>query len=122
MSNTARTVAAVILAAGSGSRMSSDVTKQRMSIVGESVLLRSVRAFEKAPSVSSITVICREDEIEWARAELKEIKKLSSVECGGKTRAESAKIGFNLSCGTADFVAIHDAARCLVTCPVNKSN
>ena len=34
-------VTAILLAAGSGTRMSADITKQRITILGESVLHRS---------------------------------------------------------------------------------
>ena len=115
MKKNSTAVAAVILAAGCGTRMNSCVTKQKMTLLGESILLRSARAFDKADSVSSIVVVCRGDEQEWATRELKGIKKLHGVIIGGKTRAESAKIGFEYASETAEVVAIHDAARCLVT-------
>lgn len=108
-------VAAVILAAGSGTRMLSDVTKQRMYIRGESVLHRSVRIFSECENISSIVVVCRADELEWSEAELSDISRPCSIISGGKTRAESAKLGFGAIPDDSDFVAIHDAARCLVT-------
>lgn len=108
-------VSAVILAAGSGTRMNCDVTKQRMYILGESVLHRSVRAFSESESISSLVVVCRADEVEWAVSELADISKPYTVIAGGKTRAESAKLGFEAIPADSDYVAIHDAARCLVT-------
>ncbi len=108
-------VAAIILAAGSGSRMGGEITKQRLVLFGESVLGRSVKAFLSCDSVSEIVVVCRADEIEWAREELKDFSKVTSIVSGGKTRAESAKIGFNSISDDANYVAIHDGARCLVT-------
>lgn len=108
-------VAAIILAAGSGTRMGGEITKQRLVLFGESVLRRSVKAFLACDSVSEILVVCRDDEIEWAREELKNFSKVTSIVSGGKTRAESAKNGFNSISGDADYVAIHDGARCLVT-------
>lgn len=108
-------VAAVILAAGSGTRMLSDVTKQRMYIRGESVLHRSVRIFSECENINSIVVVCRADEMEWAESELSDILKPCSIISGGKTRAESAKLGFLAIPDDSDFVAIHDGARCLVT-------
>ena len=107
-------VAAIILAAGSGSRMHSDTTKQRMSILGESLLHRSVRAFAESENIDSIVVVCRSDELDWARAEISDIDKPCKVTVGGESRAESAKLGFE-AVENADYVAIHDAARCLVT-------
>ena len=107
--------AAIILAAGSGSRMSSDITKQRMTLLGESVLLRSVRAFSSCTKISSIVVVCRADELDWSTEELSSVPKVCAIISGGKTRAESARIGFNTIPVETEYVAIHDAARCLIT-------
>ncbi len=108
-------VSAVILAAGNGSRMGSDITKQRMCLLGESVLHRSVRMFSECDRINSIVAVCRADELCWAERELSDIKKPCKLVIGGKNRAESAKIGFEAIPAEADFVAIHDGARCLVT-------
>ena len=106
---------AIILAGGCGSRMDSSITKQQMNILGESVLFRSVKAFEESDVVDSIVVVCRADEIGWACEELKLFSKLCAIVPGGKTIAESAKSGFAAIPESTTFVAIHDAARCLVT-------
>ena len=106
---------AIILAAGCGSRMNSSITKQQMTILGESILFRSVKSFNESDFVDSIVVVARDDEIEWAREELKDFSKVCTLVSGGKTRAESAKIGFTSIPESCTFVAIHDAARCLVT-------
>ncbi len=108
-------VSAVILAAGSGSRMNSDVTKQRMTLLGESTLHRSVRAFAACKSISSIVIACRADELTWVQNELADIDKAITTVIGGSCRAESAKIAFEAIPADSEFVAIHDAARCLVT-------
>ena len=107
---------AIILAAGSGSRMNSSFTKQRMYICGESVLHRSVRAFSQSALVNEIIVACREDEVEFCKNELLlDFPKVKNIVVGGKCRAESAKKAFLECSPESDFVAIHDAARCLVT-------
>ena len=108
-------VAAVILAAGSGSRMKMDITKQRLTILGKSVLRRTAEAFDACGRVSSITVVVRGDEVDFAEKELHGIGKLKNIVIGGQTRPESARIGFLSLSDSADYVAIHDAARCLVT-------
>lgn len=107
-------VTAVLLAAGVGSRMNSEKTKQTILLCGESVLHRCVRAFERAPSVDDIVVVCRADEVSFAKAETADFAKVSSVVVGGRSRAESAKIGF-LASGADGVVLIHDVARCLIT-------
>lgn len=105
---------AVILAAGLGTRMMAKTTKQQMKICGESVLFRAVRAFEEAEKINAIVAVCREDELDFAKEELKTFKKLTDIVVGGSDRRQSAKRGFD-ACHGADFVAIHDAARCMIT-------
>lgn len=105
---------AVILAAGNGSRMNMDKTKQTLSICGKSVLRRTLEAFEAAECVSGIAIVCKADELDFAANESKGLSKIKKVIIGGKTRAESARIGFLSICDSCDFVMIHDAARCLV--------
>ena len=107
--------AAVILAAGSGIRMNLNKTKQRLLICGKSVLRHSLEAYESASSVDSIIIVCRADEIEFAEQESKSLTKVKNIIIGGKTRAESAKLGFYSIFNDVDFVAFHDAARCLIT-------
>nr|MBE6545066.1 2-C-methyl-D-erythritol 2,4-cyclodiphosphate synthase [Oscillospiraceae bacterium] len=95
--------------------MGLEITKQRLCILGESLLKRSVKAFSNSDIIDFIVVVCRENEIAWAKQELCGIKKTVKIVSGGKTRAESARLGFASIPGETDFVAIHDAARCLVT-------
>ena len=107
-------VSAIILAAGSGSRMNSDVTKQRIEILGKTVLYRSASAFAECADVDEIVVVTRPDELDFVRGELLEVSKVKAIVPGGKTRAESARFGFKAASREAEFVAIHDAARCLI--------
>lgn len=107
---------AVILAAGSGSRMNLPVTKQRITVLGKTVLLRTLLAFERCVDVDSIVVVCRADEVDFVKSEIaKGITKVTSVVVGGKVRAESAAIGFFALPKDTEIVAIHDGARCLIT-------
>ena len=108
-------VTAIILAAGNGARMKLPVTKQRLKIDGETVLRRAVRAFSECDKIDSVIVVTRADEIDFAKAELSGLNKITKIVIGGKTRADSAKIGFSYVDVDTKFVAIHDAARCLVT-------
>ena len=108
-------VTAIILAAGSGSRMNLNTTKQKLILGGESVLRRSVGVFERCAEITSVIVVSREDEIEFARAELSDFKKVKAIVVGGSTRLESAFSGFKMADEKTEFIAIHDAARCFVT-------
>ena len=108
-------VTAVILAAGSGLRMNMGITKQRITLLGESILHRTVRAFDQCDLVEDIVVACRADELEWVEDQVKDITKPIKVVVGGKTRAESSYNAFMAVSKNCDYVAIHDGARCLIT-------
>ena len=116
MKSTNRTVGAIILAAGIGSRMKSSTTKQKMSILGVSVLKRCVIPFFNSEYIGQIVVVCRSDEIDFAKAELSDfVGKPISFAVGGEKRQESARLGFNAMNENLGFALIHDCARCLIT-------
>ena len=115
--NTHHFTSAVIAAAGAGTRMNSDKTKQLLTLQGIPVIVRTLLAFESSPVIDEIIVCAREDELEIYdkfRAEYG-LKKLSAVVPGGETRQESVLNGFEAISDECEFVAIHDGARCLIT-------
>ena len=109
--------AAIILAAGSSTRMDGDVPKQLIEICGKPVMIHSLLAFEKADYISEIILVVPDGYVSDYRTIAKEygIKKLSAVVAGGASRNKSAANGFKKVGSDVKFVAIHDAARCLVT-------
>ncbi len=108
----------IVLAGGSGSRMRSKdgTTKQRMLVCGEPMILHTLRAFDQAHTIREIILVAKEGEVPYMRALTSRagFGKSVTVVRGGKTRAESARLGFEAA-KHAKFVAIHDGARCLVT-------
>ena len=106
---------AIVLAAGIGARMKSDKTKQKMLLLGKSILKRSVLAFSNSSTIDQIIVVCRADEIDFVKGEVKDISKPIEVVVGAATRAESAIRGVDSVEEKKGFVLIHDAARCLIT-------
>ena len=108
---------ALILAGGIGSRMQSDKTKQFIEIFGKTVLERTLLSFDKSELIDEIILVVRADELDDAQKALDSLSLGKSVRItvGGACRAESAKNGFLASDSAMDFVAIHDAARCLIT-------
>ena len=108
-------VTAIILAGGSSTRMSTTASKQLAYICSESVIHRSVRAFAECDLIDDIVVACKAEEHDIIERELAVgICKPVRVVNGGRSRAESAMNAFAITEG-ADYVAIHDAARPLVT-------
>lgn len=103
-------VSAVLVAAGSSTRMGFD--KLSFDLGGETVLRRSIRAFEQCPLVDEIVLVAGKNRA-YVEAQAKDCRKPVRVVQGGATRAESAKNGVLAARGT--FVAVHDAARPFVS-------
>lgn len=107
---------AIILSAGKGTRMNSDVSKQYIPINGKPLLYYSLYAFERS-LVDEMIVVVGENDIEYVQHEIVEkyeITKAKMVIAGGKERYESSYKGI-LAAEGADYVLIHDAARPCIT-------
>lgn len=110
-------VSAVIVAAGSSSRMRSGISKQLMTIGGKTVLQHTVSAFFTAEIIDEIVVVCPENEIESFKGLFSEENSVKTLvfTVGGSTRQQSVFNGVSAASKCADILAIHDGARPLVT-------
>ena len=107
---------AIILAAGSSCRMGG-IDKQLLELDGMPVIARTVKAFEDCEAITEIVLVTKE-ESKAALGELckkYEFKKIKSIIIGGDTRQASAWNGLLAVDDKAEFIAIHDGARCLIT-------
>ena len=85
-------------------------------LAGEPVVLHSLRAFEACASVERIVLVTREDRRAEFEAMARGITKLAAVVAGGAERHLSVWNGIRAASARADdFLAVHDAARPLVT-------
>ena len=103
-------VTAVLVAAGSSTRMGFD--KLGFDLGGETVLERSVRAFDECPEVDELVIVTGASSENAQRAAAC-CKKPVRLVRGGSTRAESARSGVAAAHGR--LVAVHDAARPFVS-------
>ena len=109
--------AAVIVAAGRGSRMGLDRNKVLYPLCGEPIIVRTARAFAMSGlfdgGVVVVTGACDMDEMKqmFARAGVA----VRAVVEGGADRQESVYRGIQACDKNADIIAIHDGARPLVT-------
>ena len=103
-------VSAVLVAAGSSTRMGFD--KLSFDLGGETVVQRSIRAFAECPLVSEIVLVAGKNR-EFLEQQAAACTKPVQVVQGGATRAESAKNGVLAAHG--ELVAVHDAARPFVS-------
>lgn len=108
------TVCAVVVAAGSSSRMGGSVPKQLMELCGKPVLSHTLSAFEKTPEVETVVVVCREEDMARIKEITENFSKIKALVPGGKTRQASVAAGVKAA-GECGFVAIHDGARPLIT-------
>lgn len=111
-----RFVSAVVVSAGNSTRMGG-VNKQFLEINGIPVLIHTLMVFENLDAIDEVVVVTRESDIEDVKflVEKYGINKVSKVVKGGETRQLSVLSGVSSVSEIADFVAIHDGARPLVT-------
>ncbi|HEU4956045.1 MAG TPA: 2-C-methyl-D-erythritol 4-phosphate cytidylyltransferase, partial [Sphingomicrobium sp.] len=105
---TQNSVVALIVAAGSGSRMGSDFPKQFRPIGGRAVLAHAFDAVASHPSIDAVRVVIGEDQQEIASRAL-EGRDVAELIIGGAERADSVWAG--LSAIDSDIILVHDAAR-----------
>ncbi len=104
----------VIVAAGSASRMGG-IDKVMAPLAGESMIVRTVRAFQDCDAVKKIVVVTREDLILPITSLCSGMSKVKAVVAGGSSRQESVHLGLNALSGEVQLVAVHDGARPLVS-------
>lgn len=108
--------AAVILAAGRGTRMGTSIHKQYLELKGKPLLYYSLLAFENS-SIERIILVTGKGEEEYCRREIVDyfgFQKVSAITAGGRERYHSVYAGLLKTLG-ADYVLIHDGARPCVT-------
>lgn len=108
-------VAAVIVAAGSGTRFGKP-DKVFLSLGGRPVLSWSIELFRAHPDVSEIIVVLGEHSYARGCQLLKACDdRRLTPQLGGVTRTDSVRAGVQALRGDAHLVAVHDAARPLAT-------
>ena len=106
-------LSAILVAAGSSKRVGFD--KLFSKIGDRSVLEHALAAFEAAESVSEIIVVCRDPKLVQDVINRADFRKVHAVVHGGERRQDSVQFGLNAVDQTSEFVAVHDAARPLIT-------
>lgn len=110
-----QTIAAIIVAAGRGTRAGSGLPKQWRSLAGRPVLAHTLDALRNAGLQRLVLVLHPDD---FARAESLEMTHVQIV-AGGATRAASVRAALDaLAPDPPDKVLIHDGARPFVTARV----
>ncbi len=107
----ASSVAAVIVAAGRGTRAGGDLPKQYRALAGEPVIRASLSLFSWHGEVGAVQAVIHRGDVVSYEAAAKGLKLMPPV-FGGATRQGSVLAGLEaLSAGAPDIVLVHDAAR-----------
>lgn len=102
------TTVALIVAAGSGSRMSGQTPKQFRPIAGNAVLAHAVDALASHAAIDAVRVVIGQGQNELAHHALGG-RDVGELIVGGTERADSVRAG--LGATDADVILVHDAAR-----------
>ena len=109
-----RRCGAVIVAAGSASRMGG-IDKVMAELKGEPMIVHTVRAFQNCDAIKEIVIVTREDLILPITRLTNNFGKVTAVVLGGSSRQESVALGMNALSEKCELAAIQDGARPLVT-------
>lgn len=112
----------IILAAGQGKRMQSDIPKQYLPLNEKPILYYAIKAFEES-LVQEIVLVVGNGEIEYCQKEIIEkyhFQKVRKIVVGGKERYHSVYNGLK-AIEKTDYIYIHDGARPFITPKVIKN-
>lgn len=110
--------ASIILAAGSGKRMKSDVKKQFLELHGKPLIYYAANTFQENKIVQDMILVTGEADILYVQENIVDeygFTKVKAVVAGGKERYHSVFQGLAalaaLGYGEGDYVLINDGAR-----------
>lgn len=108
---------AIIVAAGSGVRLGSNVPKAFVKLAGRTMLSWSLVTVRQVSSIGEVVITIPEGFEDAARAEVAAAGLALPVKItpGGIERQDSVRIALGLTSAESDLVIVHDAARPLAT-------
>ena len=110
-------ISAVVLAAGKGTRMHSDVPKQYMLLDGRPVIYYALQTFQES-FVDEIILVTEAGEEEYCRRQIVEkygFTRVKAITAGGKERYDSVRNGIACVSAESRYLFIHDGARPFVS-------
>ena len=107
--------AVIILAAGAGKRFGHKTPKQFLKLNGKPMFMWSIKTFASIKSFKQIIAVVPRYMIEPLRKQKDKLLNKIEFVSGGQERFGSVKNGLALIKDDIDFVAVHDAARPLIS-------
>lgn len=104
---------AIILAAGSGTRMGSKTPKQFIEIEGKTLMEYSIAAFEQNENIDEIAVVTKEEFFPLVESFIEKngFRKVRKLLKGGKERYDSSLAAINAYTNDEDRLFLHDCVR-----------
>ncbi|MBR6880626.1 MAG: 2-C-methyl-D-erythritol 4-phosphate cytidylyltransferase [Clostridiales bacterium] len=111
---------ALLTAAGTGTRMGQDIPKQFIHVENKPIIIHTMEAFQRHPSIDAIIVVTLPSWVDVVKAYAAQfnVTKLKWVVPGGETGQESIYNGLlklKEELSDDDVVLVHDGNRCLVS-------
>jgi len=111
-------IAAIITAAGRGTRLQSNISKQFIQINGKPVIAHTLKSFQDAFRINNIYLVVPEDYIDYCREKIVKkynFTKVKKIIAGGPIRQDSVFNALNVIPKRCKIVAVHDGVRPLIT-------
>lgn len=110
-------IAAILPAAGLGTRMGAETPKQFLELDGTPIVIHSVRRIASCPLVTDIIVATRNDVVDSLEQRLRGESFMQTVRVvrGGDSRQESVGLALKEVPNETEIVLVHDAVRPFVT-------
>ena len=108
---------AIVVAAGRGTRMQSEVPKIFMELGGYPVLFYSLRCLEESSFVKTVVLVVSREMLSYTSENIIKkygFQKIQALVAGGQERYDSVYAGL-CACPDSEYVMIHDGARPLLT-------
>lgn len=117
-------VAAIVPAAGSGTRMGTKTKKQFLALAGIPLLGYALKTLENCPVVRSIVIVAGPGEEDYCRSAVVEklgLNKVAAIVPGGKERQDSVYSGLLALSPEFDIIVVHDGVRPLFSLNILES-
>lgn len=108
----------VIVAAGTGTRMQSSVSKQYLLLQGKPIIIHTLEVFHSIKAVDDVVLVVGESEVTSVREMIKKypyLNKITKIIPGGKERQSSVYEGLKQLAEEMEWVMVHDGVRPFVS-------
>ncbi|MCR8636331.1 2-C-methyl-D-erythritol 4-phosphate cytidylyltransferase [Paenibacillus radicis (ex Xue et al. 2023)] len=106
-------LAVVVVAAGKGSRMKTEESKQYLQLSGKPILVYTLTLFERIEQVDTVVLVTGADDVDRCSGYIEQfaLSKVKHVVSGGKERQDSVYKGLEVLGSDVEWVMVHDGVR-----------